>query len=545
MNIFTRFRPGLFLVALLSIFCLLPGRAGAQNGGAIPPVNLAAPAEEPDRLPPRLRVSGAEQPVRLVALAIRTEIKGGFAESSLDMEFHNPNRRVLEGELEFPLTPGQEISGLALDIGGELRRGVPVAKARGQEVFEEVARRQVDPAFLEATRGNAYRLRVYPLPAGGARRVVVRIMQPLTAENGLWRYRLPLGLAEAVDSVSIEAEVVSPAGPIRAEAGNLGLRLEKSGTVFRGRAERRNISPEGWLDITLPARLWGRYAIAGLAALPVDPAYERDGGGSTFGRMYNTDSYSRLRDAPRSRDGFALGQAQYMKASPSRPSDTEARLSQAAPGAGRPSAARAPGQEPPATVGARLKPWVSDAPYITRMKEAKDEELYAIYLDERPDRFGDINTIALTEMNALIAASGGEIRTEAIDSRLIANLPADIRVVLSWDLDNTDMDLWITGPDGEAAYYRQPRTRLGGRLSRDCTRGYGPEEFMLKKAAPGLYRVAVDYYGHSRQTIAGEVTMMVTVFSKFGTPGQKQRTTTLRLKKNRELISVAEFLVEE
>ena len=169
------------------------------------------------------------------------------------MVFHNPNRRVLEGELEFPLTPGQEISGLALDINGELRQGVPVGKARGQEVFDEVARRRVDPALLEATRGNAYRLRVYPLPAGGQRRVVVRVMQPLTADNGLWNYRLPLAMAEMIDTVSIEAVVAAPEGRVTAEAGNLGLRLEKAGAVFRGRAEARNISPEGWLDISLPA----------------------------------------------------------------------------------------------------------------------------------------------------------------------------------------------------------------------------------------------------------------------------------------------------
>ena len=227
-------------VLLISMIFIAGGSAAAQSG-------------KPEARPPRLHVAGAENPVRLTSLEIRTEIKGGFAETSLEMVFHNPNKRILEGELEFPLTPGQEISGLALDINGELRRGSPVAKARGQEMFDEIARRKVDPALLEATGGNAYRLRIYPLPAGGQRRVVIRIMQPLVSENGLLHYRLPLAFADSLESFSIEVEIVSPNGQVRAEAGKLNLSLEQSGTVYRGRVEHKNITPGGWLDISLPA----------------------------------------------------------------------------------------------------------------------------------------------------------------------------------------------------------------------------------------------------------------------------------------------------
>jgi hypothetical protein len=160
------------------------------------------------------------------------------------------------------------------------------------------------------------------------------------------------------------------------------------------------------------------------------------------------------------------------------------------------------------------------------------------------DRFGEVNTIALTEMNALIARSGNQVNSGAIDARLVRNLASDIRVVLAWDMDNTDMDLWIISPDGEAAGYSNRFTRLGGRMSLDCTRGYGPEEFMLKKAAPGKYRVEVNYYGSSSQTIAGEVTMMLTVQSKFGTPEQQEERSTLRLENAKERVRVAEFTVE-
>src|SRR6185295_2719411 len=97
----------------------------------------------------------------------------------VEMAFHNPNRQVLEGELQFPLLEGQSVVGMALDIGGRLRDAVPVEKARGQAVFEDVTRTRVDPALLEATQGNNYKLRVYPIPPNGERRVVIRYSEAL------------------------------------------------------------------------------------------------------------------------------------------------------------------------------------------------------------------------------------------------------------------------------------------------------------------------------------------------------------------------------
>ncbi len=66
---------------------------------------------------------------------------------------------MLEGELQFPLADGQQISGFALDINGEMRDAVPVPKDRSRQVFEEIARRGVDPGLLEQTAGNQFRLR--------------------------------------------------------------------------------------------------------------------------------------------------------------------------------------------------------------------------------------------------------------------------------------------------------------------------------------------------------------------------------------------------
>src|SRR5574341_397521 len=142
--------------------------------------------------PPRLVISGTpERPVALRTVKVDTEIAGGIAVTRIEMVFFNPNRRVLEGELQFPLLDGQAISGFALDIDGKLRDAVPVERARGQALFEDITRVRVDPGLLQATQGNNFKLRVYPLPAGGTRTVVIRYSESLAG-----RYRLPLEYAD-------------------------------------------------------------------------------------------------------------------------------------------------------------------------------------------------------------------------------------------------------------------------------------------------------------------------------------------------------------
>jgi Ca-activated chloride channel homolog len=178
-----------------------------------------------------------------------------------------------------------------------------------------------------------------------------------------------------------------------------------------------------------------------------------------------------------------------------------------------------------------------------RTQEAIDT-LYEVVLRPWDQRFPDIETITLAEINAIVATNGKRLDTSRIDPRLLANLPLDMRVVLTWDADNSDMDLHVTDPFGDRCFYGNARTGQGGRMSRDFTGGYGPEEFALRKAAPGKYKVEANYYGNRQQVIAGATTLQVKLFSGFGTRAQKEQLITLRLKDRSETVFVGEFEVK-
>lgn len=163
-------------------------------------------------------------------------------------------------------------------------------------------------------------------------------------------------------------------------------------------------------------------------------------------------------------------------------------------------------------------------------------------------RFPGVELIALAELNAIVAqaqAGGTPLDTRVVDPRLLRNLPLDLRAVLSWDADNTDIDLWVIDPNDEPAYYANRMTYQGGRMSADFTGGYGPEEFSLRRAKPGTYTVRARFYGHRQQIVAPATTLMLRLTTGFGTPAQKDQDVVLRLSGRGDMVTVGTFTIEE
>ncbi|HPO23998.1 MAG TPA: DUF2135 domain-containing protein, partial [Arenimonas sp.] len=81
-------------------------------------------------------------------------------------------------------------------------------------------------------------------------------------------------------------------------------------------------------------------------------------------------------------------------------------------------------------------------------------------------------------------------------------------------------------------------------MSDDFTGGYGPEEFSLRHAKPGKYKIETNFFGNRQQVVAGATTLQVYLTTGFGTPKAKQQSVTLRLKDAQETVFVGEFEVK-
>ena len=164
------------------------------------------------------------------------------------------------------------------------------------------------------------------------------------------------------------------------------------------------------------------------------------------------------------------------------------------------------------------------------------------YDQQLKDLYPGIEEIIVTEINELIAQHGEMLNISKIDKSLIKEMPVDVRVVLNWNMNATDIDLWVIDPNYEKCFYSHTLTAIGGRISRDFTQGYGPEQFVLKKAMKGKYTVKLNYYGDSQQKIAGPTTVMAEIFTNYGSRFEQRKMITLQMEKgeNGEVL-VGEF----
>ena len=143
----------------------------------------------------------------------------------------------------------------ALDIGatqvnfpGKLRPAVPVPKDKGRAVFEQIERRGAAPALLERTAGNQFKLRIYPIPAQGTRRVRLELREALRRDGGRWRFELPL--AFAADAGRFDLQLRSAEQP-RAEGLSGDARIDKAKGGYRLSLARAPAG--GALALSVPA----------------------------------------------------------------------------------------------------------------------------------------------------------------------------------------------------------------------------------------------------------------------------------------------------
>jgi tetratricopeptide (TPR) repeat protein len=180
--------------------------------------------------------SGRYQPLKTRAVRVVTYIQGARARTVVDYLFENETPRTLEGTFYYPLPGGATVAGFALYSGavavntpslfqssellpalgedsakaevlaaaappskpgakyawGAVQEARIVEQKRAREVYEEVVRRNVDPALLEWAGASTFSARVFPLPPKSLKRVVIAYEQTLLFDGQRLRYTWPL-----------------------------------------------------------------------------------------------------------------------------------------------------------------------------------------------------------------------------------------------------------------------------------------------------------------------------------------------------------------
>ncbi len=220
--------------------------------GAAFVLSLSAAGGAPAQTFIRAKTDAGERAIVIDSMTVRASVKGLHALVETEFVFRNPNGRVMEGELEFPLPDGASVSGYAIDVGGAMVDGVVVMKEKARVVFETEARRGVDPGIVEHVKGNLYRTRIYPLPANGIRRVRIAYTTPLTiAPDGDAALRMIMP-KQPIGRRTVTIEVVSAPGSVPVLGGLGDRRFERAEQVWRVTAEETAATPGEDVLVALP-----------------------------------------------------------------------------------------------------------------------------------------------------------------------------------------------------------------------------------------------------------------------------------------------------
>jgi Ca-activated chloride channel homolog len=161
--------------------------------------------------PPAVPGHFAFAPMEVTYHRVSVKIDHLLAVTSVDEEFYNPNHQRLEGLYLFPLPAGSHIDHFSMDINGQMTDAELLPADKARSLYEDIVRRYRDPALLEYSGRDAFKVRIFPIEPNGRKHIKIQYTQLLKSDNGTAEYTYPLNTekfsAAPIRDVSIGVEL--------------------------------------------------------------------------------------------------------------------------------------------------------------------------------------------------------------------------------------------------------------------------------------------------------------------------------------------------
>ena len=118
---------------------------------------------------------------------VRVDLVDRVLRYEITETFVNRGSRIGEADFMFPLPKGAAFQDLKLSINGEMVAGETMSADRARQIYEEIVRRQRDPALLEWMGYGLLRARIFPIAPGEEKKVVVRFQAVAPREGDALR----------------------------------------------------------------------------------------------------------------------------------------------------------------------------------------------------------------------------------------------------------------------------------------------------------------------------------------------------------------------
>lgn len=164
---------------------------------------------------------------------VHIKVENGIATVTIEEEFENTSKRLLEAVYLFPIPSSAVISDFTMKIGDQVLKGEVLPADQAREIYQEIVAKMKDPALLEYVGTQLIRMSIYPFEPGEKRQFLIQYSQPLEISSNSYSMIYPLKidsfLSAPIGTVSIRvsvpfkiAEVYSPTHPFKEMIGATG-----------------------------------------------------------------------------------------------------------------------------------------------------------------------------------------------------------------------------------------------------------------------------------------------------------------------------------
>jgi len=152
-------------------------------------------------------------PLEVVYHKVDIKIDGQSAVTKIDQSFYNPSQYQLEGFYIFPIPKGAVINNFTMIINGKETKAELLDADKARKIYEDIVRQMRDPALLEYSEQNIFKLRIFPIEPRSEKIISISYSQVLESDNSLFEYIYPLNTekfsAKPLKYVSVKIDLKS------------------------------------------------------------------------------------------------------------------------------------------------------------------------------------------------------------------------------------------------------------------------------------------------------------------------------------------------
>ncbi len=178
----------------LGLLLLLPSLTQAQGVliDVRPDVVVQLPRPTVVRTP---QPDPPQQSYKIKELAVHATLENQVARVQVSQSFVNTGSQQMEVCFVFPLPYDGAVDQLTLLVDGKEYPARLLKAEEARQLYEEIVRKNRDPALLEWMGSGLFKTSVFPVPAGAERKVTLRYSQLCRAYQGVTDFLFPLRTA--------------------------------------------------------------------------------------------------------------------------------------------------------------------------------------------------------------------------------------------------------------------------------------------------------------------------------------------------------------